>query len=117
MVKSLSLGPVDETLENDRTIPDSGERTRSNRKIVADKIEFRDSRLRKIYLVGMRYLDVPFLDGEHRAGGFLCHEIRLPLRPLARDSSASRFLLNERRFRLTGHQLKPPFVDEPLPRP
>ena len=46
LIKRLTLGAVDETLQNNRTILDSGERARRNGQIVAHKIEFRDSRLR-----------------------------------------------------------------------
>ena len=78
MIKRLSFGAVDKTLENDRTILNSGNRTRSDGQIVAYEIEFRDSCLRKIQLVGMRDTDFTSLKREHRAGRFICHSIRLP---------------------------------------
>ena len=74
LIKGLCLGPVDETLENNRTIPDSGERARRNRQIVAYEVELRDTRLRReVQLAGMRYLDFASLDREHLAGVFFCH--------------------------------------------
>ena len=42
LIKGLALGPVDETLENDRTIPNSGERARRNRQVVAYQVELRN---------------------------------------------------------------------------
>ncbi len=43
LIKRLALGAIDEALENDRTIPDSGQRARRDGQVVADKIEFRDT--------------------------------------------------------------------------
>src|SRR5580700_49148 len=46
LIERFTLGAVDETLENDRTITDSGERARGNGDVVADKFQLRDSCLR-----------------------------------------------------------------------
>ena len=78
MIERLSFGAVDETLENNRTILNSGDRARCNGQIVACEIELRDSCMRKIQLVGMRDADFTPLEREHRAGRFICHSIRLP---------------------------------------
>ena len=42
LIKRLAFGAVDETLENDRTIPDSGERARRDRQVVAHEVELRE---------------------------------------------------------------------------
>ena len=39
--KTPRLGAVHEPFENDGTVPDSGERARRNRQVVAHQIEFR----------------------------------------------------------------------------
>jgi len=62
LIKRLSFGAVDETLEKNRTILNSRECTRCNGQIVVYKIEFRDSCLRKIQLVGMRDTDFTSVD-------------------------------------------------------
>ena len=46
------LGAVDETLEHERTIPDSGQSARRDRQVVANEVEFRElGLLREIRLV------------------------------------------------------------------
>jgi hypothetical protein len=46
LVKRTLLGTVHETLQNNRTVPDSSEGSWRNREIVAHEIQFRDSCLR-----------------------------------------------------------------------
>src|SRR3954454_12306350 len=53
LVKRWSFSPVHESFEDDRTIANSSQGARGNRQIVANQIEFRDARLRKINLVRM----------------------------------------------------------------
>ena len=94
MIKGLTLGTVNETLENDRTIADSGERARRDRQVVPHEIEFRDSRLcRKIQFVRMSYADFMPCNREHLAGFLLVHKDRLTPRRalirLAREQSKS----------------------------
>jgi hypothetical protein len=57
LIKGFSLSAVDEAFENNWTVVDSGERTRRNGKVVADEIEFGNSCLREIELIGMRDAD------------------------------------------------------------
>ena len=52
LIKRLAFGAVDESLEDERTIADSGERARRDRQVVADEIEFRElGLLREVQLV------------------------------------------------------------------
>ena len=74
MIKRLYLGAIDEPLENNGAIADSGERTRCNRKVVAYQIELGDPHLRlKIQFVRMCYQDFASLDREELAGCFFRH--------------------------------------------
>ena len=57
LIKGFSLSAVDETFENNWTVLDSGERTRRDGKVLADEIEFGNSRVREIKLIGMRDAD------------------------------------------------------------
>ena len=78
MIKRLSFGAVDETLENNWTILNSGNRARRNGQIGAYKIKLRDSCLRKIQLVRIRDTEFTPLNREQLAGCFFYHPIRLP---------------------------------------
>ena len=73
MIKRLAFSAVDKTLEHDWTIFDSTKCPRRDGQVVAYEIEFGDSRLRKIQLVGIGYADFTPFNGEHFAGGLFCH--------------------------------------------
>src|SRR4029077_17802007 len=78
LIKGFCLGAVDETLENNWTISDSGERAWRNGQIIAHKIEFRDARLRReVQFVGMCYLNITSLDRQYLAGCFFRHQTSL----------------------------------------
>ena len=79
LIECLRLGAVDETFQNDRSILNPCQRTRSDGEIVADEVELGDFYLRrKIQLLRVRDLDFPPVDREHFMVGFLCHNTRLP---------------------------------------
>src|SRR6185437_16392557 len=73
LIKSRGLGPVHEALENNRTVPNSSQRTRRNRQVITDEIEFRNARLREIKLVGMGDADFTSINREQLAGFRLHH--------------------------------------------
>ena len=78
LIERLALGAVDESLENDRTVPDPTQRARRDRQVIAHQIEFGQLRLlREIRLVRMRHADLAPVDGKH-FGSFVLHEISLP---------------------------------------
>ncbi len=101
LIKRLAFGAVHESLENDRTIPDSGESARRDRQVVANQVEFRELRLPgKIKLVRMRDADLASLDREHLGGFFFSHENRLHL--LAPISAKTAPVRNHLHFCHTG---------------
>src|SRR5688500_6496208 len=59
LIKRLAFGPVHEPLENYRTIPNSRQGARRNRKVVTYQIEFGElSLLGEVHLVRVSYADL-----------------------------------------------------------
>ena len=78
LVEGLAFGSVDETLQDDGTILDSGEGSWGDGEVVADQVEFRELGLaREVGLVGIRDADFASVDGEEFGGGFFRHVRRL----------------------------------------
>jgi hypothetical protein len=74
LIEGFAFGPVDETLEDERTILDSGERAGGDGEIVADEVEFGELGLtREIRLVGVGYADFAPLDGKQLGGWIFGH--------------------------------------------
>src|SRR3954471_1044981 len=73
LVKGWSLGAVHESLEDDRTVPNSSERSRRNRQIVANQVEFCNARLREKELVRIRDTDFTPVNRQQLAGFRLGH--------------------------------------------
>src|SRR5208283_6225735 len=80
LIKRLRLGAIDETFQNNWSILNPGQRTRSDGEIILNKFELGDFYLRrKIQLLGVCDLDFLPVDRQNFAGRFLCHKTRLPL--------------------------------------
>ncbi len=74
LIERLAFGAVDEALENQRTIPDSGESARRDRQVVAHEIEFRELRLPgKVRLVRVGYTNLASLDRQDLGCAILLH--------------------------------------------
>ena len=79
LIKRLRLGAVDETFQDNRSILNTRQRTRSDGEIVLNKFELGDFYLRrKVQLLRVRDLDFVPADRQNFAGRFLCHKTRLP---------------------------------------
>src|SRR5687768_11679070 len=82
LIERLAFGTVDESLEHDGTIPDPGERARSDGEVILDDLALGELYIpREVRLVGIADPDLATLDGEELCGvlsGSLCH-----LRPSA----------------------------------
>ena len=80
LIERLSLGTIHKTLQNDRAVLNSPQRSRSYRKVISHQIEFCNPDLgREVELVGMRDLDFTPIDRQNLAGCSFCHENRLSL--------------------------------------
>jgi hypothetical protein len=93
LIEGLAIGAVDEALENQRTIPASGESARRVRQIVAHDIEFRElCLLGEIRLVRVDHTDLASLDRQNLGCVILHHCIRLTLnigaKPLQLENSS-----------------------------
>lgn len=78
LIEGLAFGSVDEALQDDGAILNSGEGSGGDGKVVADEVEFRELDVaREIGLVGIRDADFASVDGEEFGGGFFWHVSRL----------------------------------------
>ena len=78
LVEGLTFGSVDEALQDDGTILNSGEGAGGDGEVVADEVEFRELGLAcEIGLVGIGDADFASVDGEEFGGGFFWHVRRL----------------------------------------
>jgi hypothetical protein len=73
LVEHLALGPVDKTLQHDRTIANTGERAGRDRQVILDELEFGELRVeREIWLVRIRDANFASVDRQNFFLGF-CH--------------------------------------------
>lgn len=78
LIERLTFGAIDVSLEDKRTIPDSGERARRDRQIVANQVQFRElCLLREIQLARVSNTDLASVDREQLGSVFLPHELSL----------------------------------------
>ena len=79
LIKRLRLGAIDKTFQNDRSILNPRQRSRSDGEIILNKFELGDFYLRrKIQLLRVRDLDFLPVDRQDFASRFFCHKARLP---------------------------------------
>src|SRR5271166_1752038 len=78
LIERLTFSAVDVSLEDKRTIPDSGERARRHRQIVANQVQFRELRLlREIQLVRVGNANLASVDRDQLGSVFLSHQLSL----------------------------------------
>ena len=78
LIERLTFGAIDVSLEDKRTVPDSGERARRDRQIEANQVQFRElCLLRKIQLARVSNTDRASMDREQLGSVFLPHKLSL----------------------------------------
>jgi hypothetical protein len=78
LIESLTFGAIDVSLEDKRTVPDSGERARRDRQVVADHVKFRElCLLREIQFARVSNTDLASIDREQLGSVFLPHKLSL----------------------------------------
>jgi hypothetical protein len=78
LIERLTFGAIDVSLEDKRTFPDSGERARRNRQVVADHVKFRElCLLREIQLPWVSNTDLASVDREQLGSVLLPHKLSL----------------------------------------
>jgi len=78
LIERLTFGAIDVSLEDKRTIPDSGQRARRDRQIVANQVQFRElCLLREIQLARVSNTDLASVDREQFGSVFLPHKLSL----------------------------------------
>src|SRR5262245_16469699 len=89
LIKRLTFGAVDETLENQWAILNSADCASRNRQVVTHDIELREfGLLRKVKLVRVRHTDFVSVDQQHLRVVFL-HEERLAEVPSKREATGT----------------------------
>jgi len=76
LIERLTFGAIDVALEDKRTVPDTKERARRDRQVVAHQVKFRELGLsREIQLARVSNTDFASVDQEQLGSVFLPHKL------------------------------------------
>ena len=78
LIERLTFGAIDVSLEDKRTVPDSCERARRDRQIVANQVQFRElCLLREIQLARVSNTDLASIDREQLGSVSFSHKLKV----------------------------------------